>query len=159
VIALALLTALLAGCAANRAFSRGENAARAGDWDAAVEHYRAAVQANPNRADFQIALERAMIAASARHLDQARVFEARGQIEDALREYRRSSEYDPTNRQIAGKVLEMERRLRDLTEAARPSPRSSSCGRRRGSRRSRCSTRRRASRSTSSSTMPASATS
>ncbi|MBI4885727.1 MAG: hypothetical protein HY824_01415, partial [Acidobacteria bacterium] len=40
--------------------------------------------------------------------------------EDALREYRRASEYDPTNRQIAGKVLEMERRLRDLAEAARP---------------------------------------
>jgi general secretion pathway protein D len=50
------------------------------------------------------------------------VFEARGQIEDALREYRRASEYDPTNRQIAGKVIEMERRLRDLAEAARPSP-------------------------------------
>jgi len=116
------LALLVAGCAANRAFGRGDSAARAGDWDAAVEHYRAAVQANPNRADFQIALERAMINASIRHLDQARVFEARGQVEDALREYRRASQYDPTNRQIAGKVLEMERRLRDLAEAARPSP-------------------------------------
>jgi type II secretory pathway component GspD/PulD (secretin) len=116
------LSLLVAGCAANRAFGRGDSAARAGDWDAAVEHYRAAVQADPDRADFQIALERAMINASIRHLDQARVFEARGQIEDALREYRRASEYDPTNRQIAGKVLEMERRLRDLAEAARPSP-------------------------------------
>ncbi len=114
------LALLLAGCAASRAFSRGENAARAGDWDAAVEQYRAAVQANPDRADYQIALERAMINASIRHLDQARVFEARGQIEDALREYRRASEYDPTNRQIAGKAIEMERRLRDLAEAARP---------------------------------------
>ncbi|MBI3048344.1 MAG: hypothetical protein HYY76_08520 [Acidobacteria bacterium] len=121
-LALVALALLVAGCAAGRAFGRGESAARAGDWDAAVEHYRAAVQANPGRADYQIALERAMINASNRHLDQARVFEARGQIEDALREYRRASEYDPTNRQIAGKVLEMERRLRDLAEAARPSP-------------------------------------
>jgi len=121
VIGLVLVTALLAGCAAGRAFGRGESAARVGDWDAAVEHYRAAVQANPDRADYQIALERSMINASIRHLDQARLFEARGQIEDALREYRRASEYDPTNRQIAGKVLEMERRLRDLAEAARPS--------------------------------------
>jgi len=120
-VAIVLLAVLIAGCAANRAFSRGENAARAGDWDAAVEHYRAAVQANPDRADYQIALERAMINASIRHLDQARVFEARGQFEDALREYRRASEYDPTNRQIAGKAIEMERRLRDLAEAARPS--------------------------------------
>src|SRR5919109_1797425 len=122
VVALFLATALVAGCAAGRAFGRGDSAARAGDWDAAVEHYRAAVQADPDRADYQIALERAMMNASIRHLDQARVFEARSQFEDALREYRRASEYDPTNRQIAGKVLEMERRLRDLAEAARPSP-------------------------------------
>ena len=41
--------------------------------------------------------ERAMINASVRHLDQARLLEARGQIEDAMREYRRASEFDPTN--------------------------------------------------------------
>lgn len=121
-IALIAVAVLIGGCAAGRAFGRGETAARAGDWDAAVEHYRQAVQANPDRADYQIALERAMLNASIQHLDQARLFEARGQIEDALREYRRASEYDPTNRQIAGKVLEMERRIRDLAEAARPSP-------------------------------------
>ncbi|OFW47962.1 MAG: hypothetical protein A3G77_07135 [Acidobacteria bacterium RIFCSPLOWO2_12_FULL_68_19] len=120
-LSLLIVAVLIAGCAAGRAFSRGESATRAGDWDAAVEHYRAAVQANPNRADYQIALERAMLNASNRHLDQARVFEARGQIEDALREYRRASEYNPTNRQVAGKALEMERRLRDLAETARPS--------------------------------------
>jgi type II secretory pathway component GspD/PulD (secretin) len=122
VLAIVTVAVLVAGCAAGRAFGRGERAARGGDWDAAVEHYRAAVQANPERADYQIALERAMINASVRHLDQARLFEARGQIEDALREYRRASEYDPPNRQIAGKVVEMERRLRELAEAARPSP-------------------------------------
>lgn len=120
VSALVVVAVLVAGCAANRALGRGDSAARAGDWDAAVEHYRAAVQASPGRADYQIALERAMVNASVRHLDQARVFEARGQIEDALREYRRASEYDPTNRQIASKVIETERRLRDLAEAARP---------------------------------------
>jgi general secretion pathway protein D len=118
VIAVALL---VAGCG-NRAFGRGDSAARAGDWDAAVEHYRQALQQDPGRADYQIALERAMVAASMRHLDQARILEARGQFEDALREYRRASEYDPPNRQIAGKVVEMERKLRDLAESARPTP-------------------------------------
>ena len=112
----------LAGCGARRAYGRGEDAARAGDWDAAVEHYRQAVQQDPDRADYQIALERAMLAASAQHLDQARVLEARDQLEDALREYRRASQYDPSNRQIAGKVNEMERRIRDLAEAQRPTP-------------------------------------
>ena len=121
-VAVVAVAVLLAGCAAGRAYGRGEDAARAGDWDAAVEHYRRAVQEDPNRADYQIALERAMLSASAQHLDQARVFEARGQLEDALREYRRASQYDPSNRQIAGRVLEMERRLRDLAEAQRPTP-------------------------------------
>ena len=120
--AVLIMVVFVAGCGAGRAFGRGESAARAGDWDAAVEHYRQAVQENPDRIDYQIALERAMVTASIRHLDQARVLEARIQLEDALREYRRASEYDPTNRQIAGKVLEMERRLRDLAEASRPQP-------------------------------------
>ena len=114
--------ALVAGCGAGRTFGRAESAARAGDWDAAVAYYRQAVQENPDRVEYQIALERAMLNASVRHLDQARVLEARGQLEDALREYRRASEYDPSNRQIAAKALEMERRLRDLAEASRPQP-------------------------------------
>lgn len=115
-------TALLAGCAAGRSYGRGEAAARNGDWDAAVEYYRQAVQESPNRAEYRIALERSMINASVVHLDQARVFEARGQLEEALREYRRASEFDPTNRQVAGKAMEMERRIRDLAEASRPTP-------------------------------------
>ena len=41
VIALALTAA---GCGAARSYGRAENAARAGDWDAAVEYYRRAVQ-------------------------------------------------------------------------------------------------------------------
>jgi general secretion pathway protein D len=61
-----------------------------------------------------------MLAASQRHLDQARIFEVRDQLEEALREYRRASEYDPPNRQVAGKVQEMERRIREQAEAAAP---------------------------------------
>ena len=121
-VSLALVAALLAGCGAGRAYGRGEGAALAGDWDTAVEHYRRAVQENPDRADYRIALERAMLTASVQHIDQARLLEARGQLEESLRAYRRASEFDPTNRQIANRALEMERRLRDLAEAARPQP-------------------------------------
>lgn len=119
-VALLVVVALVAGCAAGRAFRRGESAARLGDWDAAVQQYRRAVQEDPDNAVYRIALERAMLTASLAHLDRARVFEARGQLEDALREYRRASEYDPPNRQIASRVLELERRLRDQIEAAQP---------------------------------------
>ncbi len=116
----AVVLALLAtGCGAGRIYGRGDAAARAGDWDTAVEYYRQAVQAQPDRTDYKIALERAMINASIAHLDQARLLEARGQLEDALREYRRASEFDPSNRVVGSKVTEMERRLRDDAEAAR----------------------------------------
>ena len=119
-IAVVLLAVLTAGCGASRSFNQGESAARAGDWDTAVEHYRRAVQASPDRPDYVIALERASIAASQRHLDQARIFEARGQLDEALREYRRASEFDPPNRQVAAKVTEVEHRIRDQAEAAQP---------------------------------------
>ena len=40
----ALVLALgAAGCGASRAFTRAENAARAGDWDAAVEYWKTLV--------------------------------------------------------------------------------------------------------------------
>jgi type II secretory pathway component GspD/PulD (secretin) len=117
-----VLAALVAGCAAGRAFGRGEAAARNGDWDSAAEYYRRALQADPERTDYRIALERAMINAANIHLDQARVLDARGLLEDALREYRRASEFDPSNRVVAAKVLEMERRIRDLAEVSRPQP-------------------------------------
>src|SRR5438477_48825 len=118
-LGLVLAAALAAGCGASRSYGRGNGAALAGDWDTAVEHYRHAVQQHPDRTEYKIALERAMINASNQHLDQARVLEARGQLDEALREYRRASGFDPTNPQVAVNVLEMERRILRAVEASR----------------------------------------
>jgi type II secretory pathway component GspD/PulD (secretin) len=85
-----------------------------------VDYFRTAVQEDPEQAEYRIALERAMINAANQQLDQARLLEARDRLEEALVAYRRASEFDPSNRQIAAKVLEMERRLRDMAEASRP---------------------------------------
>jgi type II secretory pathway component GspD/PulD (secretin) len=131
IAAFVMVVTLLAGCGASH-YGRGTTAARAGNWDVAVEQYRQALQQKPNDPTYRISLERAMQSASIAHLDEARVFEARGQLDDALREYRRASEYDPPNRQLAGKVTEIERRLRDSLEAARrpgqPAPRPQAVG-------------------------------
>jgi type II secretory pathway component GspD/PulD (secretin) len=116
------MAALAGACATGSAFKRGDTAARAGDWDAAVVHYRQAVQADPDNVQYKIALERAMLSASGIHIDAARLAEARGQLDVALREFRMASEYDPPNRAIAAKVLEIERKLRDQLEASRPRP-------------------------------------
>jgi tetratricopeptide (TPR) repeat protein len=120
IAALIVIASLVAGCAASRAFSRADDAARAGDWETAVDHYRRAVQEDPMNAEYRIALERAMISASHVHLDAARVAEVRGNLDEALRSYRRASEFDPPNRQLADKVAQLERTLRDQIEAARP---------------------------------------
>jgi Flp pilus assembly secretin CpaC len=116
------LAVMLVACAASRAFTRGERAALAGDWDAAVEYYRTAVQEHPDRAEYKIALERATFAAAGLHADRARKAEEEGRLDDALREYRRASEFDPTNRQVAAKAADLERIIRERIEAARPRP-------------------------------------
>jgi general secretion pathway protein D len=116
-VTVVVLALIAAGCGAARSYGRAESAARSGDWDAAVEYYRRAVQQSPDRSDYKIGLERAMINASHQHLNQAQLAEARGELEDALREYRRASDFDPPNRQLAAKVTEMERRIRDQYEA------------------------------------------
>ena len=122
VSALVLVIALLTGCAAGRAFRRGESRARVGDWDAAVTYYRAAFQANPDRAEYRIALERAMLNASRLHFDNARALEAKDQLDAALLEYRRTVEFDPGNTQALDRVVQLEKIIRDRLEASRPKP-------------------------------------
>src|SRR5204862_5164568 len=87
-----------------------------------VNAYRRAVQAAPNNANYQIALRRAMQAASRAHLEKARDFEQKDQLEAALGEYRQASEYDPSNRTATAKVSELDRTIRDRIEASRPKP-------------------------------------
>src|SRR5688500_17304981 len=119
VSALLLALALLAGCAAGRAFRRGEERARVADWDAAATYYRQAVQADPDKPEYRIALERAMLNASRVHFDAARQLEAKDQLEGALAEYRRTVEYDPGNRQALDKTVQLEKIIRDRIEASR----------------------------------------
>ncbi len=120
--AIALLAMVVAGCAANKAFRQGEAAVRGGDLDQAVVYYRKAAQAAPDNANYKIALERTLLAASRAHLDKAHDFESKDQLEAALGEYRIASEYDPTNRLAGTKIAALERTIRERADAARPKP-------------------------------------
>jgi general secretion pathway protein D len=119
-IVLLVAAMMLTACAAERAFRRGEESSRLGDWDSAVVHYRRAVQENPGKPEYKIRLERAMQNASRDHLTRARELEEADQLDAALREYRRALEYDSSNRLAAAKVAELERTIRDRIEASRP---------------------------------------
>ena len=116
------VTLLAAACAAGQAFRRGDVAMRAGDLDQAVTQYRTAVQAAPDNANYKIALQRAMQAASRSHLEKAREYEDKDQLEAALSEYKLASEYEPSNRLVAAKAAAIDRTIRDRIEAARPKP-------------------------------------
>ncbi|MGE0705060.1 MAG: secretin N-terminal domain-containing protein [Vicinamibacterales bacterium] len=116
IFAMAVLTA---ACAAGRAFNAGEEAARTGDVDQAVAHFRAAYEQDPDNAEYQIALQRAMLAASRTYLERARALEEQDQLEAARNAYRRASDYDPTNRAAADKAAALDRTIRERIEAAR----------------------------------------
>jgi general secretion pathway protein D len=113
---------LASGCAASRAYRQGESAVRSGNLDEAVAAYRRAMQADPNNPNYAIALQRTMVAASRAHLERAKEFEDRDQLEAALGEYRLASEYDPSNRTVLVKVASLEQIIRNRIEAARPRP-------------------------------------
>lgn len=123
-IAAILLAAAVAasGCATDQAFRRGATAAREGNWDAAVEYYRRALQEAPDRAEYRIALERAMRNAAHYHAAAAADLEALGDLPGALREYRRAYELDPSNEQAGVAIANLQQTLRERAEAARAPP-------------------------------------
>ncbi len=118
----AVVAITAAGCASGRAFARGEAAGRAGDWEAAVGFSRQALDDDPDRPDYKIALERAMLATSGMYVERGRQFEEANQLDEALRAYRKAQEFEPSNRQLAAKAAQIERTLRDRIEAATPRP-------------------------------------
>ena len=119
---LVVIGAIAAGCGTGRAFSRGQRAGAAGDWEAAVGFYRQALQDNPSRPDYKISLERAMLAASQMYTERARQFEAADSLEEAIRAYRKALEFEPGSRSIAQRAAELERTVRARMEAAAPRP-------------------------------------
>ncbi len=112
----------VSGCAAGHAYRQGQEASRVGDWDSAVTHYTKAVQESPEKAEYKIALERAVQNASREHLSRAHDLETHDQLDAALIEYRRALDLDASNRLAAARSIELEKTIRDRIEATRPKP-------------------------------------
>ncbi|HVT49368.1 MAG TPA: secretin N-terminal domain-containing protein [Vicinamibacterales bacterium] len=122
-VVLALAVLFASGCATSRAMHRAEAAVQHGDYDSAVAYYRDALAAEPNRVDLRIALQRTTMRASEAHISRARKLEADNQLAGALAEYRLAADLDQANTMATNKVAELDRRIREQTEAARPQPR------------------------------------
>ena len=119
-LAAVLLAVAVSGCATSRNYRHGEEMARAGDWDTAVAYYTKALQENPDRPDYKISLERAMLKAAQVHMAAAREFDRKGDVENALLEYRKVLEYEPNASLAITRRGELERQAREKSEASRP---------------------------------------
>jgi general secretion pathway protein D len=122
-MAIVLAVVVLTGCAAGRAMQRGETAAKQGDWDAAVAYYREALLRDPGRLDARVRLEIASRMASAAHVARARELQAQDHLPGAAAEYRLAADLDSSNTLALTNALQLERRIRDQIEAARPQAR------------------------------------
>ena len=121
VLALALASALVGGCAGQRAYQEG-NALVAQDQVAAgLAKYQEAVAADPGNPQYRSAYLRARDSAAHRLIAQAESALAAGDAQAALREYRRVLAFDPANeRARAGlRLVEADRRLAAMLDEAR----------------------------------------
>ena len=122
IAALIVLAIVAAGCAARSAYSKGDTAARAGDWDAAVEQYRKALQEDPQNVRVQDRL-RAGESQRGRHAHRRRATRRSARTARSGSDGVPSRErVRPRQSSIAGKVLDLERKLRDQIEQSRPRP-------------------------------------
>ena len=77
---LALVTVPLLAMACASAGRQGARSAAAGDWNTAVEYYQRALQDDPDRPEYRVALSRAMVNAARVHINAGRVRGAGGSV-------------------------------------------------------------------------------
>ncbi|MDA8098244.1 MAG: cohesin domain-containing protein [Nitrospiraceae bacterium] len=99
-----LLTVVLlagaAGCAGSRAFQRGEQYAKRGDWDLAVKEYRDALKSSPQDIEYRSALLRAEETAANEHYKRAKSFLKERKLDQAIVELQQAIYLNPTNAAI-----------------------------------------------------------
>jgi len=92
-----LVLALGSGCAASSAFKRGQKFEKLRNYDEALANYRTAYETQPKNVEYRLFFERARAQAAIAHLDFGRKLREVGKLEDALVEFRRGAEIDPSN--------------------------------------------------------------
>ena len=99
-----ILVAGLGGCAGSRAFQRGDNYAKGGEWDLAVKEYREALKSNPQDIEYRSALLRAEDTAANHHYKRARNFLKERKLDQAIIELQQAIYLNPTNAAIQGAI-------------------------------------------------------
>ena len=119
-ILVAALALAASGCGASRSFGRGESASRIGDWDAAVEHYRRAVQESPDRNDYKTSRSRRDASTVASAPEPGAVVRGAREFEAALPRSTAPTSHSSIRRTAARrKVTDRRAPIRDQYEAQR----------------------------------------
>lgn len=92
---LALALALLS-CGGSSAFKRGLEYEKLQNHDAALQSYEEALAADPGNTRYRLHYERARFQAAMAHFDRGRRFKEEGRLEEALQEFRRARQIDPS---------------------------------------------------------------
>ncbi len=106
VLAILAAVVMLAGCAGNSAFNRGEKYAVEGDWDRAVAEYRQALKADPDNIAFKTRLVKALDQAALTHVERAAYYIKQKNGDAALYEAERAAALEPTNDRARQQVVE-----------------------------------------------------
>jgi general secretion pathway protein D len=96
-VATTLICLALVGCASYKAARQARTAETAGNWDQAVELYLDLLAEDPGNLEYKAGLLRSKLQASRVHFANARKLHDAGAFPEALREYQRALELDPTN--------------------------------------------------------------
>jgi general secretion pathway protein D len=133
-LGLALALAICAGCAATIPLNRGQELARAAQWDEAIRYFQDVLAQEPTNADAKLGLARTLAAASEAMYKTGLELESAGRLDDAQAAYQRSLLYNAENtaalagigrlavaRQVADSVARARERLAadDLQAAQR----------------------------------------
>lgn len=96
-VALLVAIALLSGCAANKAFVRGEREMRREAYDEAVLAYSKAVALKPGKTRYAVGLERAKLKSSVVHFEKGGRYFDSGQLDLAIAEFQQTLLLTPSN--------------------------------------------------------------
>lgn len=106
----ALQGAPLRGQSAGSLFKHGQNAEARGDYDAAFENYQKAYAKAPKNLEFRAVFYRVRITASAAHVTKGRKLQDAGKDQEALSEFLRAAEIDPSNEAAQQAIAQMRKK-------------------------------------------------
>ena len=94
-----VIAVFAAGCPkkGNQDYHAGEKALEVHDYDAAVDYYLKALQAEPNNAAYRIKLNQARFEAGQLHIHQGVKLRDKGDLQGAVSEFQRASVLDPSS--------------------------------------------------------------